>query len=98
MTATFSSGTLSSATISFFEHSEDVIIARENLAQPLIKARCIVPTFFACDGIVIGVTSWIVQTAGTGPMGSVAAVGTKITSARERAADQPAPPNLHRRS
>jgi hypothetical protein len=67
--------------MSFFEHSEDVMIAWENLAQPFIKTRCIVPTLFECDGIVIGVTSWIVQTAGTGPMGSVAAVGTKITSA-----------------
>src|SRR6476469_5571762 len=98
MTDTFPSGTPSSATMSFFEHSEDVMIARENLAQPFSRTRCIVPTFFECDGMVIGVTSWMVQTAGTGLMGSVAAVGTKITSARERAADQPAPPNLHTRS
>src|SRR6185369_12737422 len=94
---TFSSGTPSSATISRFEHSDNVMIACESLAHPLKKMRCVTVILLDRVGMVIGVTSWIVQTAGTRPTGSVAAVGIKITSAWERAAEKPAPPNLQTR-
>src|SRR6476646_1889002 len=98
MTTTFSSGTRRCVTISFFEHSEDVMMVREKRAQPFNKMRCIALTGAECDGMVKGVTSWIVQTTGIGPMGNVAAVGINITSAHARDADTPAPPKRHKRS
>src|SRR5215831_14969637 len=77
-TDTFDSGKPYKLTRSLLEHSESVMIARENFADHHTTRRCSNLTRREWEGICKSVTSWIVHTTGMLPVGTVLGAGANI--------------------